>query len=139
MFVGLHHEAEDDMPSAPTKTDMEHLNHLEEAAMRCIWSGASTVREVHRCIEEEMPYTTLASVLKNLERKGYVRSRRVGMALQYKPLVSEEDYKRSSLGSMVNHYFSGSYRQVVNFFVEEQKLSKEDLEEMIRIIEKEEQ
>ncbi|MBR1712019.1 MAG: BlaI/MecI/CopY family transcriptional regulator [Alloprevotella sp.] len=114
---------------------MEHLTYQEEAAMRRIWAGATTVKEVHRSMGEEMPYTTLASVVKNLERKGFVRSQRVGMALQYTPLVSEEEYKRSSLGAMVSHYFSGSYRQVVNFFVEEQKLSKEDLQEMIRMIE----
>ncbi|MBR1593757.1 MAG: BlaI/MecI/CopY family transcriptional regulator [Alloprevotella sp.] len=114
---------------------MEHLTYQEEAAMRRIWEGAATVKDIHRLMGEEMPYTTLASVVKNLERKGFVRGERVGMALHYAPLVTAEEYKRSSLGAMVRHYFAGSYRQVVNFFVEEQKLSKEDLEEMIRMIE----
>ena len=109
----------------------------EETAMRHIWHlGGATVKEVLKQYgEDALPYTTLASIVKNLERKGYVRAERVGIGYCYRPLISEEEYKRSSLGTMVSHYFSGSYRQVVNFFVENDSLSKEELQEIINMIE----
>ena len=116
---------------------MENLTLQEETIMRHIWHlGKATVKEVlHKCGEEAMPYTTLASIVKNLERKGYVKGERVGIGFRYSPVIAETDYKRSSLGQMVSHYFAGSYRQMVNFFIEEQKLSKEELEEIIQMLE----
>ena len=119
------------------QSELEHLTMQEETAMRHIWHlGGATVKEVLKQYgEDALPYTTLASIVKNLERKGYVRAERVGIGYCYRPLISEEEYKRSSLGTMVSHYFSGSYRQVVNFFVENDSLSKEELQEIINMIE----
>ena len=119
------------------QAEMEHLTMQEEAAMRRIWRlGSATVKQLlEQYGSEALPYTTLASIVKNLERKNFVKAEREGIGYRYRPLVTEEEYKRSSLGTMVSNYFAGSYRQVVNFFVENQQLSKEELQEIIGLIE----
>ena len=87
-------------------------------------------------MEEPAPYTTVASVIKNLEKKGYLSSRLVGNAYLYKPVVSEEEYKKKFMNNVVKEYFDNSYKEMVNFFVEQKKLSAKELKEIITLIEK---
>jgi len=87
-------------------------------------------------LDEPAPYTTIASVIKNLEKKGYLSSRLVGNAYLYKPAVSEAEYKKKFMGSVVKEYFDNSYKELVNFFVEQKKLSAKELKEIINLIEK---
>jgi len=87
-------------------------------------------------LDEPAPYTTVASIVKNLERKGYISSRLVGNAYLYKPAVSEADYKKKFMGNVVKEYFDNSYKEMVNFFVEQKKLSAKELKEIISLIEK---
>jgi predicted transcriptional regulator len=82
------------------------------------------------------PYTTLASTIKNLEKKGYLTSRMLGNAYLFKPLVSEDEYKKKFMSGFVRDYFANSYKELVNFFVEEKKLSAGELKEIIELIEK---
>ena len=116
---------------------MEHLTQQEETAMRRLWAlGDGTVKDILDGYAEPVPpYTTLASVVKNLERKGYVRARRVGNTYLYVPLVAESDYKRQGLRRMVCNYFGNSYKDLVSFFVREEQLSTAELEELVRLIE----
>ena len=86
-------------------------------------------------MDEPAPYTTVASTVKNLERKGYLSSRLIGNAYLYKPAVSEEDYKKKFMGSVVKEYFDNSYKELVSFFVEQKKLSAKELKEIIDLIE----
>ena len=81
------------------------------------------------------PYTTLASTIKNLEKKGYVASRLVGNTYLYKPLVSAEEYKQQFMQGFVQNYFNNSYKDMVNFFVAQKKLKPKELEEIIALIE----
>ena len=74
-------------------------------------------------------------MIKNLEKKGYLSSRLVGNAYLYKPVVSEEAYKKKFMGHVVKDYFDNSYKELVNFFVEQKKLSAKELKEIIRMIE----
>lgn len=115
---------------------MERLTLQEETAMRRLWAmGEATVKELLADYGESAPpYTTLASVLKNLEHKGYAAARRVGNTYLYAPLVSAADYKRHSLRQMVNSYFNNSYRELVSFFLKEKNLSREEFEELLRLV-----
>jgi len=81
------------------------------------------------------PYTTLASTIKNLEKKGFLTSRLIGNAYLYKPVISEDEYKKRFMNGFVKDYFSDSYKALVNFFVEEKKLSAGELKEIIGLIE----
>lgn len=116
---------------------MEKLTHVEEETMQAIWqTGEGNVKSFMECLDEEVPYTTVASTVKNLEKKGYLDSRLVGNAYLYKPAISEEDYKKKFMGNVVKDYFDNSYKELVNFFVEQKKLSAKELKEIISMIEK---
>lgn len=116
---------------------MEKLTHVEEATMQAVWrTGEGNVKTFMEKLDEPAPYTTIASVIKNLEKKGYLSSRLVGNAYLYKPVVSEAEYKKKFMGSVVKEYFDNSYKELVNFFVEQKKLSAKELKEIINLIEK---
>jgi BlaI family transcriptional regulator, penicillinase repressor len=115
---------------------MEKLTHQEEEAMLAIWrTGEGNVKAFMENMTGPAPYTTVASTIKNLEKKGYLSSRLVGNAYLYKPAVSEEEYKKKFMNSVVKEYFDNSYKELVNFFVEQKKLSASELKEIISMIE----
>ena len=82
------------------------------------------------------PYTTVASIVKNLERKQYIRAARVGNTYQYTPLIRESEYKRTFMSGFVRNYFENSYKEMVSFFAKDQKISANDLKDIIDMIEK---
>lgn len=115
---------------------MDKLTHQEEELMLCIWKLEScTVKEAMELMDDPAPYTTVASVAKNLERKGYVSALKVGNTYLYSPAVKQTDYKRTYLGEIVSGYFRNSYKELVSFFAKEQKLTADDLKDIIDIIE----
>ena len=115
---------------------MEKLTHAEEEIMQAVWrTGEGNVKAFMEKLDEIIPYTTVASTVKNLERKGYLSSRLFGNTYVYKPLVTEEEYKKKFMGSVVKEYFDNSYKELVNFFVEQKKLSARELKEIIEMIE----
>lgn len=117
---------------------MEKLTPQEEQAMQSIWkTGEGIVKLFLENMEEPLPpYTTLASTIKNLEKKGYVSSRLKGKTYFYKPIVSEEAYKYKFINNMVKNYFDNSFKELVNFFVQQKKVSAKELKEIIDMIEK---
>ncbi|MDR2118383.1 MAG: BlaI/MecI/CopY family transcriptional regulator [Tannerellaceae bacterium] len=116
---------------------MEKLSVQEEQVMRCIWQlGPCYVKDIlSRYPEPKPPYTTLASAVKNLERKKYVKSQQHGNTYLYTPLVEECEYKRTCTSHIVHQYFENSYKEMVSFFAREQKISASDLEDILRMIE----
>jgi len=116
---------------------MEKLTHTEEETMQAVWrTGEGNIKAIMEHLDESLPYTTVASTIKNLEKKGYLNSRLVGNAYLYKPAVSEDEYKKKFMGNVVKDYFDNSYKELVNFFVEQKKLSAKELKEIINMIEK---
>jgi BlaI family penicillinase repressor len=117
--------------------NMEKLTIQEEEAMRAIWKlNGGFVKDILEELKEEVPYTTLASTVKNLEKKGYVTHERYANAHKYIPLISQQEYKKKFLTHFIGEYFGNSYKDVVSFFAEEQKLKPEELEEILKMIEK---
>jgi len=116
---------------------MEKLTHTEEETMQAVWrTGEGNVKAFMEHLDESLPYTTVASTIKNLEKKGYLISRLLGNTYLYKPAISEADYKKKFMGNVVKEYFDNSYKEMVNFFVEQKKLSAKELREIINLIEK---
>jgi BlaI family transcriptional regulator, penicillinase repressor len=116
---------------------MEKLSRQEEDAMLAVWkTGEANVKQILDNMEEpKPPYTTLASTIKNLEKKGYLTSRLLGNNYIYKPALREADYKKMFMSGVVKNYFSDSYKELVNFFVQQKKLSPKELKEIIDMIE----
>lgn len=115
---------------------LEKLTQQEEEAMQAVWrNGEGNVKAFLDHLDVDIPYTTLASTIKNLEKKGFVLSRLVGNAYLYKPAITEEEYKKKFMNGFVKEYFENSYKELVNFFVEQKKLSPKELKEIIEMIE----
>ncbi len=116
---------------------MTKLTPQEEQLMIAVWkTGEGHIKAFMEQIEDPAPYTTIASTIKNLEKKGYVQGRLFGNTYVYKPAVSENDYKKKFMGGVVKDYFSNSYKELVNFFVDQKKLSATELKEIVKMIEK---
>ena len=104
--------------------------------MMAVWkTGEGNVKMFLDNHDEPLPYTTLASTIKNLEKKGFLESRLVGNAYLYRAIQNESDYKKNFLNGVVKNYFDNSYKELVNFFVEQKKLSPKELKEIIHMIE----
>ena len=116
---------------------MEKLSLQEEEVMQVIWQyGEGSVKTfLQEMPDPPPPYTTLASTVKNLEKKGFVESRLVGNTFIYSPVVTEEKYKQTFMQGFVRNYFNNSFKEMVNFFVEQKKLKSNDLQEIIDMIE----
>ena len=116
---------------------MERLTQQEEEAMMVIYRvGEGNVKAfLDDMPEPKPPYTTLASTIKNLEKKGFLKSRLVGNTYLYNPAIDEGEYKKNYMSSIVKNYFSNSYKDLVNFFVEQKKLSPKELKDIIDMIE----
>jgi predicted transcriptional regulator len=117
---------------------MEKLTVQEEEAMLYIWELKSCfIKDIMvKYPEPAPPYTTIASIVKNLERKGYVDAERIGNTYRYCPAIHESDYKRRFMNSVVRNYFADSYKELVSFFAREEKISTGELQEIIDLIER---
>ena len=110
------------------------LTKAEEEIMKHIWQlGRCTVSNI---IEEmkkpETPHSSVSTIVRILERKGFVDHKAYGRTHEYFPLVSKEDYSRRSLLSLLKDYFDGSTPQLVSFLVEQEKTSIAELQELIK-------
>ena len=116
---------------------MEKLSPQEEEAMQAVWQkGEGFIKDFLDLINEpKPPYTTLASTIKNLERKGFVKSEKLGNSFRYKAAIKEEEYKKRFMSGFVNDYFENSYKDLVTFFAKEKKISATELKEIIKLIE----
>ncbi len=117
---------------------MDNLTQHEEEAMMVIYRvGEGNVKSFLDLMPEpKPPYTTLASTIKNLEKKGFLKSRLVGNTYLYVPSMPEKEYKKNYMSSVVKNYFADSYKDLVNFFVEQKKLSPKELKDIIDMIER---
>ncbi|MDF2432680.1 MAG: BlaI family transcriptional regulator, penicillinase repressor [Mucilaginibacter sp.] len=117
---------------------MEKLSKQEEEAMQAVWQfGAGFIKDFLELLQEpKPPYTTLASTIKNLEKKGFLASEKLGNSFRYAPAIPEEEYKKKFMSGFVSDYFQNSYKDLVTFFANEKKISANDLKEIINLIEK---
>ena len=116
---------------------MEKLTFQEETIMLHIWElKECIVKDILNVMQEpKPPYTTLASIVKNLEQKGYLSSRKYANVYVYTPKIEEEEYKKAFMSDVVKSYFENSYKELVSFFAKEQKISAKELKEIISMIE----
>jgi predicted transcriptional regulator len=117
---------------------MEQLTPQEEQLMLYVWDfGPGFVKDYRdRYPDPKPPYTTVATIIKKLETKGYVSSRLYGNTYEYRPKIRSEQYTSQYVSGIVNHFFQNSYKKMVTFFAQEEKLSEQDLKEIIELIKK---
>ncbi|MDN3677001.1 BlaI/MecI/CopY family transcriptional regulator [Flavobacterium paronense] len=116
---------------------MQKLTNKEEEIMQILWKlKKAFVKEVMAEITEEQPhYNTLSTIIRNLEEKGFVSHNAYGNTHQYFPVIKMEDYRKRFMNTAIDTYFNSSYKNMVSFFAEEEKISAEELREILAIIE----
>jgi BlaI family penicillinase repressor len=116
---------------------MEKLTIQEEEAMLAVWQlKKGFIKDFMDMLPDpKPPYTTLASTIKNLEKKGFLVSERFANANRYSAKVKEQDYKKRFMSGFVDNYFKSSYKELVAFFARDKKISAEELKEIIKLIE----
>lgn len=116
---------------------MKKLTRKEEEIMNHFWDkGAMFVRELLDLYAEPKPhFNTLSTMVRTLEANGYVSHKAYGNSYQYYPIVSREDYAGSSFKGIVSSYFNNSYLNAVSALVKEEKISLDDLKDLINQIE----
>ncbi|MBT8305966.1 MAG: BlaI/MecI/CopY family transcriptional regulator [Maribacter sp.] len=117
---------------------MQKLTNKEEEIMIILWRlKKAFVKEIMVEIEGDKPhYNTLSTIVRNLEEKKYVAYEAFGNTHRYYPLVSLEDYRKRFVNSKLVEYFDNSYKSMVSFFAKEEKISVDELKEIINLIEK---
>lgn len=115
---------------------MQKLTKAEEDVMQLLWDATrGTVSDLlDRYPEPKPPHSTISSVVRILEKKGFVGHKAYGKTHEYFPLVAREDYGRNSLGDLLRNYFDGSVPRLVSHLAAGEKLSKGELEELKRIL-----
>jgi predicted transcriptional regulator len=117
---------------------MKKITVKEEEIMNFFWKkGELFVKQILEFYSEPKPhYNTVSTMVRTLEEKGFLGYKIFGNTYQYYPLISKEEYNKGNLRNMVKKYFGNSYKRVVSTLIEEEKLSTEELKEIIREIEK---
>ena len=117
---------------------MKKLTRKEEEIMNLFWDkGAMFVRELLEFYDDPKPhFNTLSTMVRTLEANGYVGHKAYGNTYQYYPIVTREDYAGSSFKGIVKNYFNNSYLNAVSSLVKEEKITVDELKELIEQIEK---
>jgi BlaI family penicillinase repressor len=115
---------------------MQKLTKTEEEVMQLLWEvERGTVSDLlEHCPEPKPPHSTISSVVRILEKKEFVGHKAYGKTHEYFPLVAREDYGRRSLGDLLRNYFGGSVPRLVSHLAEEEKLSKAELDELLKML-----
>ena len=116
---------------------MKHyLNKNEEAVMQILWRlEKAFLKEIaEEFPDPKPPYTTIASIIKKLEKNGLIGYRTFGKTHRYFPVLKKEEYSHSTLRNILNNYFGGSYEQFVSFFMKKEEIDLDQLENIYQKI-----
>ena len=111
------------------------LTNREADVMRVLWDhGPSVVTEVRERLADELAYTTVLTILRTLETKGYAGHQEEGRVHRYFAAVKEQTAQRSALRHLTHKLFKGSAELLFTHLVSDQKLSPEQIRRMRRLL-----
>ncbi len=117
---------------------MKPLTRAEEQIMKVLWTMKSgLLMEIVENMPAPRPHkNTVATILKTLVDKEFVSIENLGRIHRYYPAVSKDKYSKETLTKVAKGYFGGSFSNVISFLVEEDKLSVQDLELLLKQLKK---
>ncbi len=120
---------------------MKSLTKAEEEIMQVLWDlERGFVKDVIEQLPEPKPaYNTVSTIVRILEKKGFVDHNAYGKTHEYFPLITKEEYSQKYLKNFVSGYFENSYKQLVSFFTRKENLSLKEIEDIMQILEREKQ
>ena len=112
------------------------LTRAEEEIMRILWViRQGFVKDVLAEMPEPKPaYNTVSTIIRILEKKGFVGYTAYGKTHEYFPIITEEEYKRFEMQQLMGNYFDNSLPKLVSFFVKENDLNINDLDDIMKLI-----
>lgn len=112
---------------------MQRLTKAEEEVMQHIWDlERCTVRDIlERMGTPKPPHSTISSIVRILETKGFLDHKAYGRTYEYFPIILREDYSKKSVKKLVSDYFGGSTKSLVSFLLKEEKIDLEELKKMV--------
>lgn len=115
----------------------QKLTEKEAVIMNMLWEhGPLFVREMLELYPEPKPhFNTISTTVRILESKGYVEHEVLGASHRFKTVAQKADFRDRSLAEVVRDYFGNSYKSAVSALVEEEKISVEELKEIVELIE----
>ncbi|MFA6246348.1 MAG: BlaI/MecI/CopY family transcriptional regulator [Mucilaginibacter sp.] len=118
---------------------MEELTKTEERVMQVLWNlKKAFVKDIIEAMPDEPkpPYNTISSVVRLLEKKGYVDYTAYGKTYEYFPVITKAEYRKASFKKMFTGYFDNSVENLLSFMVKEQKLGEDDIKKIQEMIDK---
>ena len=118
---------------------MKELTKAEEQIMQILWElEKGFVRDILDHLPKPKPaYNTVSTIVRILEKKGFVSHKAYGKTHEYFPLISRDEYKKAYLGNFLKNYFSDSFHDMISFFARDREISLSELEDLIRTVSKE--
>jgi len=115
---------------------MKELTKAEEQVMQILWRlGKGFVKDVIEQFPEPKPiYNSVSTIIRILEKKGFVSYKAYGKTHEYYPLIKKSDYQKFFLKNFVGGYFGGSFKRMVSFFAKEEELDVHELEELVQYV-----
>ncbi len=120
------------------KSKKDQLTPKEEELMQFLWEyGPISISKLVELYPEPHPhFNTLSTVVRRLEAKGFVDHNDVGGTFHYFAKVEKDYFRRRSFGNFIKNYFGGSYYGAVSALVEEDKISADELKELLQLVER---
>jgi len=112
---------------------MRELTRAEEQVMQILWGiEKGFVKDVLEKMPEPKPaYNTVSTIIRILERKGFVKHEAFGKSHKYYPVVSKDEYRSFSIKNLLSGYFGGSFTRLASFFAKEENLDAKELEKLM--------
>lgn len=118
--------------------ETKELTRAEEQVMQALWTiGQGYANEIVSAMKPPKPaYNTILTIVRILEKKGYVWHETFNRSNRYYSCISREEYSGQMLGRLARNYFGSSFRSMVSFLVDKKAVSLEDLDALIKEVEK---
>lgn len=118
---------------------MKELTKAEEQIMQILWKiEKGFVNDILDKLPEPKPaYNTVSTIVRILEKKGFVSHKAYGKTHEYYPLLTKKEYTSKYFGSFMKNYFSGSYTALASFLARDKNISIKELEEIKNLMEEE--
>jgi predicted transcriptional regulator len=118
---------------------MKRLTKAEEQIMQILWDiDQGFVKDIIAHLPAPKPaYNTVSTIVRILEKKGFVSHNAFGNSHEYYPAISKKNYTEAYLNSIIKDYFSDSFKEMVSFFTRDKDMSIEELEEIRKMINQE--
>lgn len=120
-----------------SKQSVKELTKAEEQVMQILWQiRKGFVKDILEEMPEPKPaYNTVSTIVRILEKKGFVAYKAYGKTHEYYPLISKKEYSSYFLKNFVGSYFGGSFHKLVSFFARENDMDIHEFEEMMKYVE----